>query len=148
MLFEGDGDRERLHDAEQNRQVARVLRDLAPAEFALFLQALQVRPHHGHQLQDDGRRNVRHDAQRKNRQPAEVAAAEQVNDAQDRALILLEELRQHVGVDARRGQEGAQAIHRQHRQREQQPLAQVRNPEHVGECFKKLVHERTFITEL
>jgi len=55
----------RLHDAQQNRQVARVLRNLAPAELAFLLQALQVRPYNRHQLQDDRRRNVRHDAQRK-----------------------------------------------------------------------------------
>src|SRR4029077_244049 len=36
----------------------------------------------------------------------------------------------------------AQSIHRQHAQRKHKPFAQVRNPEHVGECFKKLVHGR------
>ena len=93
LVLQREGDRQRLHDAEKDRQVARVLRDLAAAEFAFFLQALEVRPDHGHQLQDDRGRDVGHDAQGENRQPAEIAAAEQVDDAQDRALILLEELR-------------------------------------------------------
>ena len=48
---------------------------------------------------------------------------------------------QHVGIDARRGQERAQAVDRQHRQRKQNPLAQIRNPEHIGKGFEKLVHD-------
>src|SRR6202521_2138897 len=128
--------------SEEDPQVARVLRDLAPAEFPFFLQPLEVGPDHLHQLQNDGSRDVGHDAQRENRQAAEVAAAEEVDDAQHGALILLEKLRQNVRVDSRGGQERAQAVHPQHRQREQETLAQVRNPEHVGERFKKLVHDK------
>ena len=48
-----------------------------------------------------------------------------------RALVLLEELLQQVGVDAGRGDVAAQAIHRQQAQREQNALAQVGNAEDV-----------------
>jgi hypothetical protein len=65
-------------------------------QFAFLLQALQIGPGHGHQLQDDRGGDVRHDAQRKNRQAPEVAAAEQVDDAQHRTLVLLKQLRQHA----------------------------------------------------
>ena len=79
------GDGQRLNDTEDDGQITRVLRDLAASEFALFLQALEVRKNHLHQLQDNGCRDVRHDAQRKNRHLAEIAAAEKVEDAQNRA---------------------------------------------------------------
>ena len=43
---------------------------------------------------------------------------------------------QRVNVDARRGDVAAQTVHRQHGQREQQPLAEVRYPKYVRERFK------------
>src|SRR6266852_703854 len=88
--LQGGSDGGGLDDAEHNRQIARVLRNLPPAELALFLQFLEVRKHHGHQLQDDRRGDVRHDAERENRQAPQVAAAEQIEDAQNRTLPLLE----------------------------------------------------------
>src|SRR5262249_16729157 len=81
-LLQGGGNRKRLNDAERNRQITRVLRDFATPKLAFLLQAFEVRKHDGHQLQNDGRRDVRHDAERKNRQTAEVAAAEQVENAE------------------------------------------------------------------
>ena len=90
LRLQGCRDGGGLHDAKNNRQVARVLRDLAAAEFAFFLQALQVREHHGHQLQDDRRGDVRHDAEGENRHTAGIASAEQIEDAQHGARSLLE----------------------------------------------------------
>ncbi len=138
LMLQGEGNRERLQDAEQDGEIARVLRDLAAAEFAFFLQALEIRPGHGHQLQNDGGGDVGHDAQGEDGQPAEIAAAEQVDDAQHRSLILLEELGEHVGIDARGGQESAQAVDSQHSQRKQDPLAQIRDAKHVGKGLRKI----------
>src|SRR5260370_32358342 len=45
-------------------------------------------------------------------------------------------------MDPGRGQNRAQRVHRQHRKRDQEPPAQVRNPEHIGECFEELVHDK------
>ena len=50
-----------------------------------------------------------------------------------------EELRPALQVDARRGDVAAQTIHRQQPQREQEPLAEIRDAKHVRERFKKLV---------
>src|SRR5579863_3876547 len=115
LAHQRHGNRERLEAAQDNRQVARVLRDLTAAELAFFLQALQVGPHDHHQLQDDRGRNVRHDAERENRQPAEVTAAEEVHQAKDRTLALLEERLKQFGIDSWGGNEGAEAIHPQQR---------------------------------
>ena len=76
-------DAERLHHRQDDRQIAGPLRDLAPAEFAFLLQFLERRNHHGQQLQDDRRRDVRHDAQREDRQAPECAAGEQIEEAEE-----------------------------------------------------------------
>src|SRR5215475_6149401 len=95
--------RERLNNAERDGQITRVLRDLAPAEFTLFLEALKVREHDGHQLKNDGRRDVRHDAERENRELAEVAAAEKVENSESGILSLLEVALQDARINSRRG---------------------------------------------
>jgi hypothetical protein len=46
-------DAERLHEGQDDGAVARVLGDLAPAELPFLREPLEVRPHHGQQLQDD-----------------------------------------------------------------------------------------------
>ncbi len=138
-------DRERLKRAENDGQVARVLRDLAAAELAFLLQALEIGPDDHQQLQNDRRRDVRHDAERENRQPAKIAAAEKIDNAEHRALILLEELLERIGVDSGRGNESAEAIHRQQGQRKQHAIAQVGRAEDVPKGFEQLSHFRTSI---
>ena len=70
-VLQRHGDAEGLHQRQDDGQVAGPLRDLAAAEFAFFLQLFERRNHHREQLQNDGRRDVRHDAQGENGQPAE-----------------------------------------------------------------------------
>ena len=65
------------------------------------------------QLQNDGRGDVGHDAQGEDGQPAEHAAAEQVDETEQRTRILLEELRQTVGVDPRSRDVSAKPVHGQ-----------------------------------
>ena len=92
--LEPDGNTHRLDDAQQDRSVARVLRDLAPAELAFLRDALEVRPHHRQQLQDDRRADVRHDAEREDRHPRQVVAGEHVVEPEHRAARLLDQLRE------------------------------------------------------
>ena len=82
LALQREGDGKRLKNAQQNGEVARVLGDLAASEFALFLQALEIRPGYRHQLQDDGCGDIGHDAQSKNGEPPEIAAAEQIDNAE------------------------------------------------------------------
>src|SRR5713101_6007346 len=138
--LQGLRDREGLDDAQDDRQVARILRNLAPAKFAFLLQTFEVRKNHGHQLQNDRRGYVRHDAERENRQAAEVAAAEEVENAQHGARGLGEELFQHRGIDSRRGNVRADAINPQEGQREQHTVPQVFDAEHVLHGFDESVH--------
>jgi len=138
------GDGGGLDDAQQNRQIPGVLRNFAAPEFALFLQLLEVGEHHGHQLQDNGCRDIRHDAQRENCQAAEVAAAEQVKNTQDRALPLLKEALQHTRIDARRGNVRTDAVDREQRQGEQHPIPQIGDAEEISECFDESIHTVIF----
>src|SRR5713226_2635833 len=140
LRLQGGGNRGRLNDAQHDGQVARVLRDFAAPELAFFLQALEVREHHGHQLQDDRGGDVRHDAERENRHAAEVAAAEEIEDAQHRAGRLVEQLIQHGGIDARDRNVRTNAVNCQQRQREQNAVPQVLNAEHVFHGFDESFH--------
>src|SRR6266404_4631401 len=140
LALQRSGDGGGLDDAQQDRQIARVLRNFTAAEFAFFLQLLEIREHHGHQLQDDGRGDIRHDAERENGQTAQVAAAEHIEDAQDRTLPLLEKGFQHTGIDARRRDMRSDAIHREQRQGKQYPVPQIGDAEEVPERFDESVH--------
>src|ERR1017187_3072115 len=131
-------DAERLDDGEGNGQIAGPLRNLTAAQLAFFLKFFERRHHDRQELQDDGCRDVGHDAQGENGEPPDVAAREQVEEAEDAAGIAREEVFPPLRVDTRRGNVAAQAIHRQHGEREQDSLAQIGNAKYVGERFKKL----------
>ena len=74
---------------QDHGQVAGPLGDLAAPQLAFFLQLFERGNHHRQQLQNDRRRDVGHDAQRENRQPADVAAREQIEEAEDRPELRL-----------------------------------------------------------
>ena len=75
-------DGEGLHDAEEDGDVAGPLGDLAAAEFAFLLQLRERLVDDGEQLEDDRRRDVRHDAEGEDGELAEVAAGEEVDQAE------------------------------------------------------------------
>src|SRR6266851_4991355 len=135
--LQAGGDAERLHQRQAHRQVARPLRDLAPAQFPFLLQFFERGDDHGEQLEDDGRRNVGHDAQREDRQPPDVAAREQVKESEDGALVAREKVRPALNVNSRRGDMAAQPVDRQESKCEQNPLAQVRNAKNVRDGFEE-----------
>ena len=130
--MQANGDTKRLNGAEHNCQIAGPLGNLLASEFAFLLQLSQGLIHYRQQLQDDGRRDVGHDAQSENGQLAQLPATEQIHETQERAPVLLEELLQLVGIDAGRRDVPAKTIHGQQSQRKQNPLAQVRNAKDVG----------------
>ena len=70
-----------LAKTEQHRGVAGVFVDFFASAFSLLLQLLQGRIDAGQELEDDGRGNVRHDAQAEDRRLVDLAGAE------DRRLI-------------------------------------------------------------
>ena len=133
--LEPDRDAERLHRCQQQREVARVLRDLAAAQLPLAREALEVGPHHRQQLQDDRRADVRHHPQREDRDPREAAAREHVVEAEHRVLGLLRQHGERLRVHARRGDVVAHPIHREQPEREQHPVAQVGDGEQISQAI-------------
>src|SRR5205085_4328922 len=106
---DGGDVREALDDADADGGVAGVLVDLLAAALALLLELLQRRVDRGEQLEDDGRRDVRHDAPAEDGALAEGAAGEQRYVAERLAeqallraghrlghLLLVDERQRHV----------------------------------------------------
>src|ERR1700751_4449764 len=125
-----------LQRAQDDGQVACPLGDHLAPEFALLLQLRQRLIDHRQQLQNDRCRDVRHDAQRENRQAAQLTAREQVDEPKKRSLVLREELREFGGFDSWGLDLTTQPVHRQHGQREEDALAQIGDAKDVGQFFK------------
>src|SRR5258708_7314580 len=125
LRLEHDRDAGRLEQREEHRPVARVLRDLAAAGLAFLAQLVELRADRSHQLPDDRRRDVRHDAEREDREAPQRAAREHVEHAEHAALVVLEETGQDVRVDARHRDVRADAEHDECPEQEQQALFQV-----------------------
>ncbi len=134
------GDAEGLDDRKNNREVTGPLRDLAAAEFALLLELFKRRNDYREQLQNDGCRNVRHDAQREDGELADIAAGEQIEEPEDRSRRRAENGFPFLHVDAGRGHLASQTVYRQQAQREHEPLAQIGNAKDVRERFYKLLN--------
>lgn len=133
LALQGDGDTDGLEGGQNHGAVTGILGDFAPSGLAFLLELLQLGHHCRHQLHDDGGRDVGHDAQRKQAGALQGAAREHVEHVQDRALVLVEQIGQGLRVDAGHRNEGADAIHQQGAEHEQQPLAQLREPPHAAE---------------
>src|SRR5690606_23943218 len=122
-----------LDERKTHRAVAAVLVDLSPTALAFAAQLFQSRDHDRHQLHDDARADVRHDAEAEHRRLLERAAGEHVHVPEEPARALLDLLRDDRPIDARDRDEHAQAVDRQHRQREQDPLPELRQVEDVND---------------
>src|SRR5258708_33363665 len=105
--------------------VAGVLANLARSRFAFLEQSIELRSHRVHELHDDRRRDIRHDAQREDGEAPQRAAREHVEHAEDAALLAGEQIRQHVRIDARHRNMGADAEHHKRAQQEQQAPLQI-----------------------
>src|SRR5258706_7572673 len=88
QALEPEADPQRLDDRQKHRPVARVLRDLLPADLPLLRQLLEVGPDHGQELQDDRGGDVQHDPEREDRQTPQVPARKQVGDAGETPPLL------------------------------------------------------------
>lgn len=119
---------DRVDQAEAERKVTRDLRDLATARFAVLGPAADRRDDALHELHDDRRRDVGHDAEREHREVRKRTAGEQVEHRHGHAVVLgrHERLRELAERDSRHGQVGAEAVQRQDGQREQDLLAKLR----------------------
>src|SRR5205814_2363675 len=75
--------------------------------------------------------DIRHDAEREDRHLLERPAREHVEEAEEAAGGLVDDLLHHAGVHARRGDVDADPVDGQHHQRVQESLPELRNLPHV-----------------
>ena len=101
--------------------------------FLVLRHLLDLRHHRLRDLLEDARRDVRHDAEREHRRAGELAAGEQVVQAEQPAAVLLrvDEVGDRLRVDARRRHVRADPIHQQAQQREEDLVLQLRRAEQV-----------------
>jgi hypothetical protein len=135
---EQEGERGRLEDGDRDRQVAGPLRDLPLPDGALLLPLLELGDHHRQDLHDDRAGDVGHDAQGEDGEVREAGAREELQVGEDaaRLLGLALQLRDLVEVDAGGGDVRAQPVDGDDRQREQDLVPQVGDPEHVPQAGK------------
>ncbi len=136
----GDRDeRRRLQERERDREVARVLGEAGLACLALLVQRLEVRDDDAQQLHDDRRRDVRHDAEREDRQLQQRAAREEV-DEREQALgpLVLPDARLHVHeVDERRRHVRTETVEHDDGQGEGDLPAQIGCAEDARDCAEQ-----------
>ncbi len=123
--FKPDGDTVGLYRREENRPVAGILVDDLAALLAFLLQLLERRNDRRHELHNDGCGNVGHDAEREDRHALDRTAGEHVEHAQDAAGLLLERLREGIGIDPGQRNVGADPVDQQCAQREPDALLEV-----------------------
>ena len=102
-----------MDEADEDRGIPGVLGELLAADIALLLQTAQRRHNGSHQLKDDGRADVRHDAQGAHSAFHERASGEHVVEAHQRASgaahLVSEEVLQGLGIEPGQRNMGADA---------------------------------------
>src|SRR5581483_2379619 len=126
---------EGLEGREEERQVARELVELAPAQLPLLIKAVQVWDDVGalQEAHDDGGVDVRHHAHGEDREAAEGAAGEDVQEPEEAPRVRLEDRPERLAVDPGDRDRGADAVDEEREQREADPLAQVGDLDDVRE---------------
>ncbi len=124
--FKTDGNAVSLKRSEQNSTVPRVLVDDLPALLAFLLEVLERRNNRRHQLYNDGGRNVRHDAQGKDRHTLNGAACKHVEQTKNTPGLSFECLCIGFRIKARKWDMCPKTIDKKRSQRKPQALLQVR----------------------
>src|SRR5690606_33603482 len=91
----------------------------------LFLDRFQRGHHSGHQLHDDGRRDVGHDSQREHRESLQSTTGEHVKQTQNTTLVLSEQFGQGIRIDAWYRNVRTQAVDNQGEQQENETTFQI-----------------------
>ena len=94
------GESVRLECREEHGSVPSVLVDFLPALLAFFFELLELRHHCDQQLNDNRRRDVRHDSEREHAHPSNSPAGEHVQHAADAGGRRVHEFSQRDRIDA------------------------------------------------
>ena len=131
----------RLEERKRHRQVARVLVDPGAAVFAFARQSLEAGHDARHELHDDRGVDVRVDTHRHDRERAQAAATEEVEQLQE--LLLIDDLGDRVAVDRRHRHHGQRPVDDEHSEHEQNAPADVRRTECVDQRLEHALEPST-----
>src|SRR5262249_32675728 len=147
LPLQPEGDADPLDQAQDDRQVARVLRNLATADLAFLLDLLQAHEvDRSHQLQNDRGGDVRHDPEREDGNAPQVAARKQVHHAEEVPAQLAPEVFQGVMVDAGNRNVNSGAVDHQHPERKHHSLAEFRDVEQIAYCVDERFEHNKYPT--
>ena len=141
-VLEAHDDEVTLDDREHDRGVSGPLVDLATTLLALFVEAVQGRNDHREQLKDDGRRDVRHHAEREDTEVFDRAARKHVEQPQEAVLLARDQLHHRLPVDTGQRAEHTDPVDREESEGEQDPSPELRDLEHVDERIHGLLRPR------
>ena len=135
----GQRDRRRgLEDAQEDRQITRVLRQLRLSGLTFLVEVIETRDDDPQKLDDDRRGDVGHDAQREDRQLQQSTTREQVHEVKQRGLRLLRHTALHsLRVDAGCRNERTQPERGHDEQGKEQLPTQVGGTERLGKCTEQ-----------
>lgn len=103
-----------LHDSQKQREVTGILGNLFLAVFALFGQPFERGDTHAEQLHDDGRVDVRPDAEREERTAGKRAARDAVHKIQK--VIVRDRVGKRALSSPRNGNVAADSVNEQNQQ--------------------------------
>ena len=118
---------DRLEYSQHQSTVAGVLADLTTTRLPFFLQFCQRLINNGQQLDNDRRRNIRHDPQSKDRSTAESTTREHVEHFNDGASLLLKQFGKYSGINTRDRNKRANTEHNQRTDNKQKSAFQFAN---------------------
>ena len=123
--LKADGNAITLHSSQKYRAIARILVDLFATGFAFFFQLFQTRHNRGEKLNNNRRRNIRHNVERENSHTTNRATGKHVEHADNAGLLLTENGLQGLRVNARKRNIRAKAIDQKRTQCEPDTLLQL-----------------------
>ena len=126
-----------LEQQDSHRQVTRDLIHLLATRLTFFLHLLEIRYCNSEQLYHDGRRDVRHDTERKDRCIGECTTREHIQKSHQATRSLRMKGCQSRGVDTRQNDERTKTIDEHEQKRGQQSISEVLNLPDILTCFDK-----------
>src|SRR5690554_3999782 len=127
------GDTESLDHSKDHGSITCVLRDFLAPLLAFLIETLDRRNDHRHQLEDNGCRDIGHNAQGEDAHHLESTAGKHVYQPHQAATRTTDNLRHRGPVNLRDRDEHTEAIQGKNAQSEEYPAPELRNLSDVGE---------------
>ncbi len=131
-----------LESSNDHGEEAGILVDFFAAAVTFLLQFLEIGNRDGEQLDGDGCRDVRHDAQREDGSTRKRTSGEHVEQTENALLRRFGKAGECVRIETRKGDIGAYTVHQCQKQRGDDAFAQVLDAPDVLYGFDKFLHRK------